>query len=119
MDNGRLNITEHKGLVFCDAYLDDEWSVEDVQTLAQEICKNFAPPADVIIRKAGSYSVSTEAQSLLASGIPEFKRVVYVVEDAVKRASAEFAKTSYMKPYNVAVVSTLEEAHAILKKGDQ
>lgn len=115
MENGRLNITNYKGVVVCDAFLNDEWSVEDVYTLVDEIRKHFSPPSDIIVRKTGSYSVSTEAQTLLETNLPEFGRVVYVADTEHKRSSAEYAKTSYMKHYNVEVADSIEQAYEILR----
>lgn len=115
MDNGRLNITNYLGVVLCDAYLDDEWTVEDVHALVNEIHDNFAPQVDIIIRKTGSYSITNEAQALLETNLPELNRVVYVVDTPTKRSSVEYAKKSYMRTYNIEVASTLEEALKIIK----
>ncbi len=116
MDNGRLKINDHDGIVFCDAYLDDEWTVEDVHALVDEIRNSFSPPVDVILRRTGSYSIASEAQALLATNLPEFKRIIYVVDTPTKRASVAFAIKSYMKSYDVEIADSLEEAVGILNR---
>lgn len=114
MDNGRLKIVNYKGVVYCEAYLNEEYTAADIQDIAAEIRKNFTPPVNVILRKAGSYSLANDGQQLLLKGIKEINQFVYVVDNNIKRVSAEFAASTYMKPYNTRVANSKEEAYKML-----
>ena len=81
-----------------------------------EIHKNYNSHADVILKKAASYSVSVDAQTTLWKGIPEFRNFVYIVDNEWKRESAEYAAMTYMQPYNTRVANNKEEALAMLGK---
>lgn len=114
MDNGRIRMENYNGVLYCDAYMDDEFSIADLESMRAEIRTNYAPSADVILKKSGSYSVSAKAQAVLSRGIDEFRNFVYVVDWNIKRESAVYAAESYMKPYNARVAATKEEAYALL-----
>lgn len=114
MDTGRIKMENYHGVLYCDAYMEDEFSLDDLAAMRAEIHKNFNSHSDVILKKVGSYSVSVDAQTTLWKGIPEFRNFVYVVDNDWKRESAEFASMTYMQPYNTRVASTREEALAML-----
>lgn len=114
MDNGRLKIENYHGVVYCEAYLDEEYTASDIQDIVAEIRKNFTTPANVILKKAGSYSLANDAQQLLLKGIKEIGKFAYVVDNKTKRASAEYAASTYMKPYKTCVASSKEEAYKLL-----
>ncbi len=114
MDNGRLRIENCQGVMYCEAYLETEYGVADILAMAEEARRSFAPPVDVILRKAGSYSLSIDGQRLLSQGVSEFRRFVYVVDNATKRASAEYAAQDYMQRYQTRVAGSKEEALALL-----
>lgn len=117
MDTGHLRMETYKDAFYCDAYLDDEFSLDDVRSMIDEIRRNYSPPVDVILKKTGSYSVSAEAQAFLASNkIKEFRRFIYVVDNERKRSSAEYATKTYMKSYHTQIASTLEEAWEVLNR---
>jgi len=116
MDTGRIKMENLKGILYCDAYMNDEFTLNDLESMREEIRKNYAPSTDVILKKSGSYSVSAEAQAELMKGIEEFRNFVYVADVKVKRESAEFAATFYMKPYNTRVARTKEEAYTMLSE---
>ena len=117
MDTGRIKMQDFNGVLYCDAYMNDEFSVEDLQAMRDEIRKNYSSPADVILKKVGTYSVSPEAQKTLWKGIEEFRNFIYVVDNEWKRDSAEYAAKSYMRLYNTRVASSKEEAYAMLVAG--
>lgn len=94
--------------------MEDEFSLEDLAAMRVEIHKNYGSQSDVILKKAGSYSVAVEAQTTLWKGIPEFRNFVYVVDNEWKRESAQYAAKTYMQPYNARVANTKEEAYAML-----
>ncbi len=118
MDNGRLKIESYKGIVYCEAYLDIEYTADDVQSIIDEAKNFFSLPVDVILKKAGSYSLSTEAQVMLMKHVDEFRHFVYVVDDKIKKGSAEYAITTYMKSYNTRIATTKEEAYEMLVSGN-
>ena len=115
MDTGRIKMENFNGILYCDAYMNDEFTLSDLESMRKEIRKNYAPSTNVILKKSGSYSVSAEAQAVLEKGIEEFRDFVYVADDKVKKESAEYAASIYMKPYNTRVASTKEEAYTMLK----
>lgn len=108
-------MTNYKGVLYCEAYLETEYTVDDIKTMIDEIRENFTPPVDVILKKVGSYSLDSEAQRMLVETVKEFRNFVYVVDNKTKRASAEFAISDYMKPYNTRIARTREEAYMMLK----
>lgn len=115
MDNSRLKIEKYKAILYCEAYLDTEYTIYDVKTLINEVHQNFIPPIDVVLTKVGSYSLTSDAQNMLMQDVKVFRNFIYVVDDAIKRASAEFAALSYMEPYNARIASSKEEAFTMLK----
>jgi hypothetical protein len=115
MDTGRIRMENLNGVLYCEAYMRDEFSLIDLESMRTMIRTNFAPACDVILKKCDSYSVSIHAQLVLQRGIAEFRNFVYVADDAIKRASAEYAASTYMKAYNTRVAHTKEEAYAMLR----
>lgn len=114
MDNGRIKMETHNGILYCDVYIDDELSLSDLTVIREEIRRNFPSGADIICMNSGSYSVSIEFQKAAMSGIKEFRNVVYVAEGKTKRDSAEYAAATFMKAYNARVANSVEEAYDIL-----
>ncbi|WP_455221148.1 hypothetical protein [Kaarinaea lacus] len=115
MDTGRIRMENYNGILYCEAYMDDEFLLSDLESMREEIRKNYAPSTDVILKKVGSYSVSVEAQMTLWKGIKEFRNFVYVANEPRKRESAEYAADNYMRAYNTRVASSKQEAYAMLK----
>lgn len=113
-NNHRIKMQPYRDVLLCDAQIDDEFSAEDLQSIRDEIRQRYSPSIDVIFIRSGSYSASAEAQSILSGNIKEFRNFVYVVNTPRKKASAEFAASSYMKPYNTQVASSVEEAYSLL-----
>ena len=111
MDNGRLRIEDFKGVLYCEAYLDIEYSTKDIQSMIDEAKENFSVPVDVILNKIGSYSLSSKAQIMLMKHVEEFRHFVYVVDDDKKKGSAEYAASTYMKSYNTRIAGSKEEAY--------
>lgn len=114
-DNGRIRMESYEGVLYCEAYMDDEFSVADLEAMRAEIREHFQGCSDVILKKAGAYSVALAAQRILLRNIDEFRHFVYVVDNKIKRASAEFAAGSYMASYKTQIAKTKQEAVALLK----
>ena len=106
----------YKGVLYCEAYMQDEFSVDDLKTMTDEIDRNYNGCSDVILKKSGTYSVAVKAQLLLSRGVKEFRNFVYVVDTKVKEASANYAANSYMKPYNTRVATSREQAYMMLSE---
>lgn len=119
MDTGRIRMEDYRGVLYCEAYMNDEFNLDDLAAMRAEIHKNYSSHSDVILTKAGTYSVSVQAQTTLWKGIPEFRNFVYVVDNDWKRESAEYAAMTYMRPYNARVASSREEAYEILQEKQQ
>ncbi len=115
MDTGRIRMENYGGVLYCEAYMSDEFSLSDLESIRSMIRANFSPPADVILKKCSSYSVSLDAQLVLQRGIEEFRNFVYVADEDVRISSAEYAAANYMKPYNTRIARTREEAYAMLQ----
>jgi len=115
VDTGRFIMEPYKGILYCEAYMNDEFTLADLDTLRNEIRDHYNGRTDVILKKAGTYSVASGTQRVLLNGIVEFRHFVYVVDNKVKRASAEFAASSYMEPYHTQVAETKEEAYTLLQ----
>jgi len=116
MDNGRIRLKNDNGILQCDVYMEDEFSLNDLSVIREEIRKNSPPCADLICVSSGSYSISLEVQQAALDGIDEFRNIVYVVDGKTKRDSAEFAASTFMKAYNVQIASSIQEARELLKK---
>lgn len=114
VDNGRIRMRALDGVLYCEAYMNDEFKVSDVQAMIDCIKKHFFGKCDIILKKIGSYSVSVEAQIFLSKGVREFGNFVYVVDSDVKYESAEYAAHTYMKAYNTKVARSIELAQKML-----
>ena len=116
MDNGRIRLKNDNGILQCDVYMEDEFSLNDLAVIREEIRRNSPPCVDLICVNSGSYSISMEVQQAALDGIDEFRNIVYVVDGKTKRDSVEFAASTFMKAYNVQIADSVQEAHEILKK---
>ena len=96
--------------------MNDEFTLHDLDSIREEIRKNFSYPIDVICKKQGSYSVSLGAQAVARHGIDEFRNFVYVVDSKLKMQSASYAALSYMKLYKTQVSKSKADAYKKLKK---
>lgn len=114
-DDGRLLMGSYKGVLYCEAYMDNDFTVDDVMSMVDEINQNYDGCTDIILKKAGSYSVAVEAQLLLREKVKEFRNFVYVADTERKKVASEYAANSYMSKYNTKVASSKEEAFEILK----
>lgn len=114
MDNGRIKMKNCNGILCCDVYMNDEFSLNDLAAIREEIRRNYCACADLICISTGSYSVSLEVQKAAMEGIDEFRNIVYVADGKTKKDSAEFAAATFMKAYNPQVVGSLEEAQKVL-----
>lgn len=115
-DTGRIKMQDFRGLLYCDAYMNDEFGVDDVEAMAAEIREHYGSHSDIILKKSGIYSVSVAAQLKLIEGVPEFGNFCYVVADKIKRSSAEYASISYMAQYNTQVADSMEQAFELLQQ---
>ena len=106
----------YNGVLYCESYMEDEFSLDDLESMRQEIRKNYSSKVDVILKKVGGYSVSTDAQTTLWKGVNEFRNFVYVVDNVLKMNSAKYAADHYMKLYNTRVAATKEEAYELLSE---
>jgi hypothetical protein len=113
-DTGRLKFENYNGLLYVDAYLNGEFSMNDLEDILKEIRRNYSPATDVICKRSGSYSVAAKVQTTVRNGVKELRNLVYVVEDEKKKKFAEFASTTYMKPYNAQIANSIEEAFSLL-----
>ena len=118
MDTGRIKMENYNGVLYCEAYMEDEFSLDDLAAMRAEIHKHHNSHSDVILKKVGTYSVSVDAQTTLWKGIPEFRNFVYVVDNDWKRESAEYAAMTYMQKYNTRVADSKEDAFAMLQTKD-
>ena len=114
-DTGRITMESYNGVLYCEAYMNDEFSVDDVMSMTDEINKNYGGCVDVIFKKIGSYAVSIGAQLLLHKKVKEFKNFVYVADTERKIEASEYAASSYMSEYNTKIASSTEEAIEILR----
>jgi len=95
--------------------MDDEFTVDDLNIIRDEIRKNYSARADLIYKETGSYSVAGGVQKILWKGIEEFMNVVYVAETESKKTSARYAAETYMNKYNARLASTKEAAYTLLR----
>jgi len=114
-DTGRLIFEDYKGLLYCEAYMDDEFTVADLEVLRAEIQNHYDGHTDMILYKSGTYSVAMETQRILLQKVPEIRHFAYVVDNKVKWASAEFAASSYMQSYHTQIAGSKEEAYELLQ----
>ena len=114
MNTERIKLENYNGVLYCDVCMNDEFSMDDLEVIRDEIRNNFSSSADVICKRSGSYSVAIEVQTLLFKGIKEFLNVVYVADNDFKRRSSVYASETYMRKYNARVVGTKEAAYAML-----
>jgi hypothetical protein len=115
-DNSRISMRDYNGVLYCEAYMADEFRVGDVQSMIEVIKSHYSGNCDIILKKVGNYSVSVEAQIFLSKGVREFGSFIYVVDSEIKRESAEYASQTYMKSYNAAIATSIEQAYQKLQQ---
>lgn len=116
MSETRIKFNNYNGILYCDATLNDEFTLSDLESIRQEIRQNYSSYTDVIYKRSGTYSVATDAQLMLWEGIPEFRNFIYVIDDKSKENHVRYAVEIYMRKYNARVASTKEEAYEMLVK---
>ena len=116
MDNDRLKMKRYKDVLYIEKRMNDEFTLDDLNIIREEIRNNFSYPIDIICKRVGSYSVSLSAQTVARKGIEEYRNFVYVVDNKLKGQSAKYAALSYMKSYNTQVAKSVKEAYEKLKK---
>ena len=116
MNSVRIKLENYNGVLYCDACMDDEFSMGDLEAIRDEIRKNFSSSTDIICKESGCFSVSGDVQKILWRGIDEFRNVVYVADSETKKSGAQYAAETYMKKYNARVTSSKEAAYAILNE---
>ena len=114
MNSERIKLENYNGVLYCDACMNDEFSLNDLDTIRDEIRKNFSSSTNIICKESGSYSVAANVQKILWKGIDEFLNVVYVVDNESKRSAALYAAETFMSKYNTRVAGTKEAAYAML-----
>ena len=114
MNTERIKLENYNGVLYCDVCMNDEFSMNDLETIRDEIRNNFSSSADIICKRSGSYSVAIDVQTLLFKGINEFLNVVYVVDNDFKRRAAVYASETYMRKYNTRIAGTKEAAYTML-----
>jgi hypothetical protein len=114
-DTGRIRMESYKGIMYCESYMNDEVTIADLQSMIDEINENYNGHSDVILKKAGSYSVSLDAQVMLHNKVKAFRNFVYVADTIQKENISKFSAQSFMANYNTKVASTKEEAYEILR----
>lgn len=114
IDTGRLRLEKYRGLLYCEAYMQDEFIEPDIQIMIDYINKYLNGLSDVILEKASNYSVSGKCQIRLSRGIKELRNFAYVADGGMKRDSAIYACKNYMANYNAQVFNTREEAYTYL-----
>ena len=114
IDNGRIRMEIDNNILYCEAYMDDEFLMSDANVILQAALKNFFQPADMILKKASTYSVALDVQMMMSRNIDELRNFIYVVDTEMKQASAEFAAKSYMSSYNTRIAGSVHEAYEML-----
>lgn len=114
MASCRIKMENYNGILFCETCMDDEFTLDDLEVIREEIRKNYSLTTDIICKKTGTYSVSADVQTTLCTGIDEFRNIVYVVDTDFKRSIAIHAAETYLDKYNVRVADTKEEAFNML-----
>ncbi len=116
MVSERIKLENYNGVLYCDACMDDEFSMGDLEIIREEIRKNFSSSTDIICKESGRFSVSGDVQKILWGGIDEFRNVVYVADNESKKSGARYAAETYMRKYNTRIASTKEAAYAMLNE---
>lgn len=114
IDTGRIRMKVVNEILYCEAYMEDEFSLRDAHVILEEARNSFDHPADMILKKVSTYSVAVDVQLMMSRKIVELRNFIYVVDNEMKRASAEFAAESYMQPYNTCIVDSVNEAYEML-----
>jgi hypothetical protein len=114
MNGGRITFENYKGILYCNASLNDEFTLSDLESMRREIREHYSAHTDIIYKRSGRYSIALDAQTILWEGIPEFRNFIYVIDDKSKENAVRYAVETYMRKYNTRVASTKEEAYAML-----
>ena len=116
MDADRIKLEDYKGILYVEVCMDDEFTMNDLNVVREEIRQHYSSSANLICKESGSYLVAGDVQKILWNGIDEFHNVVYVVDSESKRSAARYASETYMRKYNAQLAATKESAFAMLSE---
>lgn len=114
MDNGKIRIEIREGIPVITVYHDGELGLADVTWITHTLLHDIKPalplPADIIVDRIGSYSLSEDAYINMRELMKESHRVAYVVHNKAQKVLVDLAANSYLADKKVANFSTIEEA---------
>ena len=110
----RIKFENYNGVLFFDICINDEFSLNDLNTIRDEIRENYSPATNIICKESGCFYMAADVQKILWKGIDEFLNVVYVADNESKRNAARYAAETYMSKYNTEVAGTKEAAYSLL-----
>lgn len=114
MNTDRIKFEDFNGVLYVEVCVGDEFTINDLNIIREEICQHYSSSANIICKESGSYSVAADVQKILWKGVDELQNVVYVVDNETKRSAAEYAAETYMRKYNARIAGTKEAAYALL-----
>ncbi|NOR51945.1 MAG: hypothetical protein GQ470_04940 [Gammaproteobacteria bacterium] len=123
MDNGKIRIEIRDGIPIIDIYHDGELQLDDVvwinHTLHNEIEPPLQIPANIIVDRSGSYSLSADAYVNMGMLMKDANRVAYVIHTPAQRVLVELAANSYLADKKVGEFSSVEDAIEWIQESDQ
>lgn len=117
-DNGKIRVSELDGIPLIEVYHNGELELRDIAWVNHVILHALTPtpklPADIIIDKKGSYSLSVEAVTQMAELMKDANRVAYVVYSSTQEKMVQFASDLYLSGKQVSYFHSTSEALAWL-----
>ncbi|MDH3354529.1 MAG: STAS/SEC14 domain-containing protein [Chromatiales bacterium] len=119
-DNGKVRIEIKDGVPIIDVYHNGEIELADVvwinHLLLNEIDPPLQLPADIIVDRTGSYSLSEDAYMMMKELMSASGRVAYVVHSKSQEVMVNLAANSYLANKKVCQFNSIEEAFAWLQE---
>lgn len=115
MDNGKISITNYKGIPVSSIYTSDEITLTDVEWSITTLQNHFPNPTPLIVQKNGDYWISVEAQKRLIFGINQIKEMIIIAENKDQLMDASLAEKSFLMNMPITICTTIEEAFKLIQ----
>lgn len=111
MDNGKAKIYLKDGIPVVTIYHNGEIERSDIVWIHQQVLKlPLELPVDIIIDRAGSYSLSPGACTALVDLMDDHNRVGFVIHNSSQEIVCDLAAKTYLGGHDVGKFYSLAEA---------
>ena len=119
MNNGKINISNYKDLIFIDLFSHEKVTRKDIHWLSESLKQNFKRKRNVIALISGSYNLCSSATHLIAMQKHFIGDAVAFVVQKSSGANINdlyYAQFSYLKGKEIAYFNKLTAAYEWIKQ---